>query len=252
MLFGKALISGVTSPARPSQSWRMSLSRNTIVRTGWSAPRSVRSSSELLQRALSMTGRVISSKDDRWDYLWDGENRLREMRTDTSAITSGSADSLRIVFDYDHQGRRIRKQVYTGYVVASPTSGTLQKTILFVWDGWHCLAELNGANSRQYVWGADMAGGRGGAGGVGGLVFINALNASYAVTQTHSPAYDGNGNVTALVQLTGTGVQSGVYEYDAFGNEVRHSGTFADGSFREFNGCWEKWPYLAYHRRKGF
>ena len=49
--------------------------------------------------------------DGRWAYSWDGENRLVEMKRDTSVPTLSSR--LRLVFEYAHQGRRIRKQFFT-------------------------------------------------------------------------------------------------------------------------------------------
>ena len=42
----------------------------------------------------------------------------------------------------------------------------------------------------------------------------------------YNPSFDGNGNVTALVEAT-TGILAAAYEYDAYGNTVRISGTYA-------------------------
>ena len=50
------------------------------------------------------------TSDGRWTYTWDGENRLIEMKRDTDTPAGARQ---RMVFEYDHQGRRIRKQYYT-------------------------------------------------------------------------------------------------------------------------------------------
>jgi len=61
-----------------------------------------------------------------------------------------------------------------------------------------------------------------GAGGVGG-----SLQITDAATGTaHFPAYDGNGNVTALVDAA-TGATTARYEYDPFGNVLAATGPFA-------------------------
>jgi YD repeat-containing protein len=52
-------------------------------------------------------GNLLS--DGRWNYAWDGENRLLNM-TSLSGAPSGS--QLQLKFGYDYQGRRINKQVY--------------------------------------------------------------------------------------------------------------------------------------------
>jgi len=122
-------------------------------------------------------------------------------------------------FEYDTQGRRIRKRVWNN------TSGTGSPTLerRYVYDGWNVLVELDGANGlvQSYVWGLDLSGSLQGAGGVGGLV---------AVRPTGSPArftvVDGNGNVSALVNGA-TGQFDAQYEYGPFGEVLRVSGSMA-------------------------
>jgi len=53
-------------------------------------------------------GNLLS--DGRWNYTWDGENRLLSM-TSLSGAPSGSL--LQLSFAYDYQGRRIQKLVST-------------------------------------------------------------------------------------------------------------------------------------------
>jgi hypothetical protein len=95
------------------------------------------------------------TQDGRWTYIWDGENRLIEMKRDTGTPTGARQ---RLVFEYDHQGRRIRKQFYTH----NGSSWVLGSDIAFAYDGWNLVAELNAASSntriRTYHWGLDLSG----------------------------------------------------------------------------------------------
>jgi RHS repeat-associated protein len=151
--------------------------------------------------------------DGRWAYTWDGENRLVRMVANTAV-----GPQQRLDFEYDWQGRRIRKVVWPN----TGGTGTPTANLLFVYDGWNLVAELNATNKtviRSYVWGLDLSGSEQGAGGVGGLLAVRPGNgvAQFA-------AYDGNGNVTALVDGT-TGTYTARYEYGPFGEPVRVSGT---------------------------
>jgi RHS repeat-associated protein len=66
----------------------------------------------------------------------------------------------------------------------------------------------------------------GGAGGVGGLLWVTLHTTSGAAPGTHFAAYDGNGNVVALVRAT-TGTETACYEYGPFGEPIRISGPAA-------------------------
>jgi len=48
--------------------------------------------------------------DGRWTYSWDAENRLVQMIRDSDSPTGARQ---KLVFEYDHQGRRIRKQFFS-------------------------------------------------------------------------------------------------------------------------------------------
>src|SRR6266511_3188392 len=144
-----------------------------------------------------------------------------------SSVPSG--EKKKLDFTYDYQGRRIQKIVSTwngnAYVAAS--------TNKFVYDGWNLSAELNGTNGilRTYTWGLDLSGqapllggaggGLQGAGGVGGLLAINA-----GTNGIHFAAYDGNGNLTGLVDAIAA-THSAQYEYGPFGEVIRASGPMA-------------------------
>lgn len=97
----------------------------------------------------------------------------------------------------------------------------------FLYDGWNLLGAFNGTNAaiiRSFLWGLDLSGSMQGAGGVGGLIAFRQHSGSLA--GSHFAAYDGNGNVMALVDGK-TGSTSARYEYDPFGQTIRASGTMA-------------------------
>ena len=100
----------------------------------------------------------------------------------------------------------------------SPTSD-----LRFVYDGWNLIAILNSDLSLRtsFMWGLDLSGSAQGAGGVGGLIEVNDT-----ANGTHFAAYDGNGNVTALVKAS-DGTVSARYEYGPFGELLRATGPMA-------------------------
>ena len=178
------------------------------------------------------------TSDGRWAYTWDGENRLVEMKRDA---VSPSGARIWLVFEYDAQGRRIRKTVST-----NAGGGWVEQTdAVFLYDGWNVMVELN-ANSgkarlRTYVWGSDLSGSLQGAGGVGGLLWVSNYQTAYQEetlpTGVHFVAYDGNGNVMALVKAA-DGTVSGRYEYGPFAEPVRIGGALAKAQPLRFSTKW--------------
>jgi RHS repeat-associated protein len=163
-----------------------------------------------------LDGNLLS--DGRWTYSWDAENRLTNM-TSLSGAPSGS--QLNLSFVYDYMGRRIQKVVSTnsglGYVV--------EYTDNYAYDGWNCVAVLNSSLSlvNSFLWGTDLSGSMQGAGGVGGLVQVTY----YGSSPTNGfVAYDGNGNVVALVNAA-DGSTLSLYEYGPFGELIRATGPMA-------------------------
>jgi len=158
-------------------------------------------------------GNLLS--DGRWTYAWDGENRLVGM---TSLTNAPSGSQMQLLFSYDYQGRRIQKMVSTN----NGTSYIGEYTNNYTYDGWNCIALLNSASLlNSFMWGSDLSGSMQGAGGVGGLVVENIVSngVQFAV-------YDGNGNVSALVNAT-NGSTVATYEYGPFGEVIRQSGPMA-------------------------
>ena len=158
------------------------------------------------------------TSDGRWNYTWDAENRLITMEALSSVPDSAR---LKLAFGYDFMGRRIKKWTFGwdggDYVLLARTK--------FVYDGWNLLAELDNGGSimRSFVWGLDLSGSVQGAGGVGGLLFICDVPSAIGDC---APAYDGNGNVAALVSMSG-GTNCATYEYGPFGEVIRATGPMA-------------------------
>jgi RHS repeat-associated protein len=99
----------------------------------------------------------------------------------------------------------------------------------FLYDGWNLVAELNATNNtvvRSHVWGLDLSGSLQGAGGVGGLLWLRDTSTFNNQPSTHFASYDGNGNVTMLVNAA-DGTETARYEYGPFGELLRATGPMA-------------------------
>jgi len=160
------------------------------------------------------------TNDGRWAYTWDGENRLVRMVSRTDTPTNSW---MALAFAYDPQGRRISKVVsnWNGNAWVKMTDHR------FVYDGWNLLAVLNADLTlvSTFTWGLDLSGSEQGAGGVGGLLFSQSYS-NAALTASSFHAYDGNGNVVALINAT-NGAVSANYEYGPFGEVIRATGPLA-------------------------
>jgi RHS repeat-associated protein len=133
---------------------------------------------------------------------WDAENRL--ISTTVGTVTT--------TYQYDAQSRRIAKSTGTNKNV-------------FLYNGWNSVADYSLSSNQSTLqktrlWGADLSGSMKGAGGVGGLLLITDHS---ALIISHSPTYDGNGNISDY--LTTTGNIAAHYEYDPFGNTVVNTDT---------------------------
>ncbi|MDO5319287.1 MAG: RHS repeat-associated core domain-containing protein, partial [bacterium] len=153
------------------------------------------------------------TRDDRFSYAYDAENRL------VSACPLSAAEgSLAVENRYDHKHRRVRK------IVKSYSGGFWQTTAThsFVWDGNNIVLEriafADGATRTcEYFWGNDLSGTEQGAGGVGGLLAVS-IDGTFFI-----PCYDHNGNIVCYVSETG--VIAGQYVYDPYGNVIEQYGT---------------------------
>jgi YD repeat-containing protein len=158
--------------------------------------------------------------DGIWTYQWDGENRLVSMEMNPSVSGLASSNCFRLDFMYDYMGRRVQKIVSVWNVATN--NFVPATTNLFVYDGWNLLAVVNSQLSvlQSFLWGNDLSGTSTNAGGVGGL-----LLASISGTNTF-PAYDGNGNITALINATDKTLAAR-YEYNPYGKLLRETGWLA-------------------------
>jgi len=152
------------------------------------------------------------TNDGRWAYTWDGENRLTKMVVNTNV-----GPQYTLAFAYDPKGRRIQKVVIT--------NGVTIYTDNFLYDSWNLISTLNSSLSllNSYVWGNDLSGSLQKAGGVGGLLEVSYQG--FAMTNCF-PAYDGNGNVTALVNAA-DGTLAANFDYGPFGEPIRMTGAMA-------------------------
>lgn len=155
------------------------------------------------------------TNDGRWQFTWDGENRLVKMESKSGAPT---ASKLKLEFAYDVQGKRIEKIVSTN----NGSTYVAQSTNRFAYDGWNLVAVVNpnATVAQSFHWGLDLSGTMQGAGGVGALLWARFdADPQFA-------AFDGNGNVAALVNGS-TGALNAQYEYGPFGELVRATGSLA-------------------------
>jgi len=161
------------------------------------------------------------AQDGRWNYTWDGENRLIGMETRTNL--SAAIPCQKLAFTYDSQSRRIKKSVF----FKTSESWILTSESRFLYDGWNLVSEIGYLPSLQrvrvstYVWGPDLSGTFQGAGGIGGLLASTTYQLTNSTTAFY--AFDGNGNVMALVD-SGTLQVVAQYEYSPFGEVLRASG----------------------------
>lgn len=172
--------------------------------------------------AYDADGNLID--DAQWHYSWNAENRLTALETSVGAAAAG-VPRHKIEFLYDGLGRRVSKKV-SGWDGAN---WILTGATLFVYDGSNLLAELDALHGnsviRNYVWGNDLSGTLEGAGGIGGVL---AFTANFAgQSETHYFAYDGNGNVTALITAA-NGSVAARYGYSPTGKTLVADGTAAD------------------------
>jgi RHS repeat-associated protein len=156
--------------------------------------------------------------DGKWTYTWDAENRLVQMETASAALAAVAP--RRITYAYDDLGRLRGRHVYD-----LDTSTTISRNC-HVYDEWNLIGELDASSTlvRSYAWGLDLSDSEHGAGGrTAGLLLVRDT------TDTYYTTYDGNGNVTGLVDPS-DGSTPAVYEYDPFGNLLRATGPVAQGN----------------------
>lgn len=171
------------------------------------------------------------TSDGRWNYTWDGENRLIGMSTNSADVTAG-VPQVSLAFAYDYRSRRIAKTV-SKYVTAESAWRTTSD-LRFVYEGWNLMAEVEllaeqapGATGqagvsprlfRSFVWGPDVSGTWEGAGSVGGLLGMTRHQRAGQAAASYMATSDLNGNV---IGLYGSNGKLALYDYDSFGQVLR-------------------------------
>ena len=137
-------------------------------------------------------GNLLS--DGQWNYVWDAENRLIEMSTITNH--NPSVPLLLCQFSYDYMSRRVGKSVY--HWISNDWEAVSASA--FIYDSWNFISEQThqqtNTQTNFFTWGLDLSGSLQGAGGVGGL--LSAVIGTTSVSYT----FDGNGNVSELLQVS--------------------------------------------------
>ena len=159
------------------------------------------------------------TNDGRLNYQWDAENRITQFERLANAPASARG---KVECQYDYRSRRTQK------IVSSWTGSAYvgQSTNRFIYDGWNLIGILDATNGldRSFTWGTDLSGSMQGAGGIGGLISMTLHHGTNAGTYFY--CFDGNGNVTALVNAA-SGEVAARYEYDLFLGILRATGPLA-------------------------
>jgi RHS repeat-associated protein len=167
-------------------------------------------------------GNLLS--DGQRNFAYDDENQL---------ISVWVTNVWRSDFAYDGMMRRRKRLEY------SWASGTWLQTneVHYVYDGNLVVQERDANNLARvtYTRGSDLSGSLQGAGGIGSLLartdngsLIGGLPSAHAYYH-----FDGNGNVTSLVNSNGAIVAK--YLYDPFGNLLAKAGPLADANLYRFS-----------------
>jgi len=113
------------------------------------------------------------------------------------------------------------------------------------------------STANLYVWGLDLSGSLQGAGGIGGLLTAQLNNPTTSNSTTVLYTYCANGNVSELVDTTGTNILAH-YEYSPFGEAIVATGPLAEVNAIRFSTRYfdietgiGKWPYRDYATETG-
>ena len=164
--------------------------------------------------------------DGLFNYTWNEENQL--IRRDSVLANQPSVSN-----SYDARGRCISQ---------TETLNGQSTTTLYLYEGWNVIAEFttspggNGSKilTKTMTWGSDLSGTFQGAGGVGGLLWCSFYNTPNLGATNQLYCYDGNGNVSSLVNALNMRVTAR-YEYGPFGEPLRSTGEMAELNEYQFS-----------------
>ena len=226
----------------PDGDTTLTVTRTATDQTTTRAQTTVTRPADATAYTYDLNGNMLT--DGQWTYTWNDENRMISAEEDPNV---GGGSSRRLLFSYDGQGRRRTKSVYTWDTQAE--DWTLTREHLFLYDGasspggytaagWNLIHETitdhtqapTEESTKSYVWGLDLSQTLQAAGGVGGLLSITR----HATLDTHFVAYDGNGNIVALVDSSDAAVAA-EYDYAPFGTTAKAIGPAAEDNRWRFS-----------------
>ncbi len=155
---------------------------------------------------------------------YDDENQLTRITV---------TNSWKSEFTYDGKMRRRIRREYSW----RNSAWVMTAEVRYIYDGNLVIQERDQFNVPKvtYTRGKDLSGGLEGAGGIGGLL-ARTDNDALAVADARPSVYytfDGNGNVTCLVDTNQSVV--GRYIYDPFGNTLAATGPAAEANLYRFS-----------------
>lgn len=192
----------------------------------------------------STTGRVLVAKspeaitydtdgnltsDSLWTNTWNGENRRVTVESGTGILPVAR---MREQWTFLPDGRWIERIVSTN----NGSTYYAAYTNRYVWDGNVLMAVLDHTNGlgQSFTRGLDLSGTSQGAGGAGGLLWIWDRSTLNTQPSTHAAAFDGNGNVMALVNLSDA-TTSAEYAYGPFAEPLQATGPMAKANPLRFS-----------------
>jgi len=166
---------------------------------------------------------------------YDAENQLIEV------VTVGHMVTKKTEFTYDGMNRlRVRKEYDwepepESFAPSEGGSWIFVSETRYLYDGWRVIQERDGSNvpTVSYTRGTDLSGSLEGAGGIGGLLARSHTYGNGYWTNHNYYFADGNGNITALVD--GSGTLQASYRYDPYGNTLSSSGSLASANVYRFS-----------------
>jgi RHS repeat-associated protein len=182
----------------------------------------------------NLISRFNSAGPNGLTYVYDDENRLVAVHTDTYYTPSASRWKTEWVYDGLSRAR-IRKEYYwyTDYEVWA-----LSGEVRYLYDGRRVIQERNSGNTPTvtYTRGPDLSGSFEGAGGIGGLLARSHGYSSGNWTSHNFYHADGGGNITSMVNNHASAAAVvASYRYDPFGRTLSQSGTMAAANVYRFS-----------------
>jgi len=164
-------------------------------------------------------------------YAWDDECQLTSVRVDPAATPV--IQPWRIDFVYDGLRRMRRALTYTWN--SGSSSWTSVGETRYLYDGMLIVQERSSGNTPQvhYTRGLDLSGTIHGAGGIGGLLMRSHSYSAGSWSSHNAYHSDANGNVTALVNSSGS-LQAN-YKYNPYGGTISSSGTLVTANVMRFS-----------------